>query len=673
MDEKFALERLKRLRADINFHNYNYHVLDAPVISDYEFDQLAKELRQLEAQFPHLVTSDSPSQRNGGMPVAKFNKIRHPSPILSLANTFSRDEIMSWFERNSKIDVRMKSTEFVVEPKIDGLTVVLHYHDGIFFQGATRGDGEIGEDITSNLRTIKTIPLHIPISNSAIQPPSVLVVRGEAYIGIQDFIKLNKHLEEAGEKTYLNPRNTAAGSLRQLDPGLTAKRPLTLLVYSIVTSDGPIPVTQWETLEYLRALGFPVTRNASLHGDLISAMTACEEAIKKRDELPYEADGMVIKVNDLMLASDLGVVGKDPRGAVAYKFPSQEVTTILKNIIVNVGRTGVLTPLAVLEPVELGGVVVKQATLHNFDFIAEKDIRIGDRVLVKRAGEVIPYIIGPVTSARKGTENSFSPPTNCPVCGQSVEHYQNEVAWYCINAACPAHLIRNVEHFVSRTAMDIAGLGIKIVEQVIEAGLVKDVADVFTLTHQDLLKLEGFAEKKADNLLSAIEESKRQPLARLINGLGIRGVGEAMAVDLTHHFHDLDELSNATETDLMQINGIGPNIAFSIVDWFNQTGNKILLAKLKQIGVWPVEITTQPGRSGPLFGKIFVITGTLPNFTREEVKEYIQNAGGKVTDSISRNTSYLVAGVDAGSKLIKAREFGIPVIDETGVRRLVEG
>ncbi|MGB8251652.1 MAG: NAD-dependent DNA ligase LigA [Anaerolineaceae bacterium] len=673
MDEKTALERLKQLRAEMNFHNYQYHVLDAPTISDYEFDQLAKELRQIEAQFPHLVTQDSPSQRSGGQPIAKFTKIRHPSPILSLANAFSREEIQAWFERNAKLDERMNSTAFVVEPKIDGLTVVLHYQDGLFVQGATRGDGVVGEDITANLRTVKTIPLRIPVSDTSVHPPSRIFVRGEAYIAVRDFIRLNQRLEESGEKTYLNPRNTAAGSLRQLDPGLTADRPLTMLVYNIVASDGPVPTTQWETLTYLKSLGFPVTGHASLHKDLISAMQACEESIQKRDQLPYEADGMVIKINDLSLANDLGVVGKDPRGAVAYKFPSREVTTLLKDIGVNVGRTGVLTPLAILEPVELGGVVIKQATLHNFDFIAEKDIRIGDRVLVKRAGEVIPYIIGPVVSARKGTEAVYHPPSVCPACHQAVEQIPGEVAWYCVNAACPAQLIRNIEHFVSRPSMDIDGLGIKIVEQLVESSLVRDVADLYTLKRDDLLTQEGFADKKADNLLDAIHSSRQQPLSRLINALGIRGVGEVMAVDLTHHYRDLDELSRATESELQQIEGVGPNIAYAIVDWFRRPGNRSILAKLRQVDLWPVASESDLPGNKPLSGLTFVITGTLPGLSREAVKEYIQQAGGKVTDSISRNTSYLVLGLEPGSKLEKARELGVPVIDEAGLRRLVEG
>ncbi|HND47909.1 MAG TPA: NAD-dependent DNA ligase LigA, partial [Anaerolineales bacterium] len=497
------LSRYEELKAQINFHNYRYHVLDAPIISDLEYDRLLNELKKIEAEHPDWITPDSPTQRAGAKPSEKFEKVRHPAPILSLANAFGGDDARAWFERVKKLDDRVEKAKFVVEPKIDGLSVVLHYRNGMFVQGATRGDGEVGEDITSNLRTIKAIPLKIPVEGqkSKVKVPSYLVVRGEAFIPIKDFEELNKRLEEAGEKTYLNPRNTAAGSLRQLDPVLTASRPITLLVYQIVYAEGgDVPTSQWEILEYLKSLGFPITDISKRFNTLEPAIAYTETFDKGRDALPYEADGMVIKIDDLSLAADLGFVGKDPRGAIAFKFPAREVTTTLLGIDAEVGRTGVLTPRASLEPVEIGGVVVRNATLHNFDYIEEKDIRIGDRVLVKRAGEVIPYVIGPVVDARSGKEKKYKPPSKCPACGQDVEHIEGEVAWYCVNAACPAQLVRNVEHFVSRGAMDIVGLGIKIVEQLIEAGLVNDVADLFTLKKKDLLELEGFAEKKAENL-----------------------------------------------------------------------------------------------------------------------------------------------------------------------------
>jgi DNA ligase (NAD+) len=728
-------ERYEQLCKEVNRHNYRYHVLDAPVINDAEYDRLMAELKQIEAEHPDWVTPDSPSQRAGATPAEKFEKVRHPRPILSLANAFGAEDARAWFERIRKLDDRVEKARFVVEPKIDGLSVVLHYRNGVFVQGATRGDGEIGEDITANLRTIKAIPLRIPVesresrvessqsnlplfadlklagspvSNPLI--PNYLVVRGEAFITVKDFEELNKRLEENGEKTYLNPRNTAAGSLRQLDPSITAARPLTLLVYQIVYSEGgdpstpsrvqasslawppPVPAqvqagqagrlpeTQWELLSYLKALGFPVTDAALCFDDIQSAIAYTATWATRRDELPYEADGMVLKIDDLRLAADLGFVGKDPRGAIAFKFPAREVTTKLQEIRVNVGRTGVLTPYAVLEPVEIGGVIVERATLHNFDYIAEKDIRPGDRVLVKRAGEVIPYIIGPVADLRTGAEKPYTPPTSCPACGQPVEHFEGEVAWYCVNAACPAQLVRNVEHFVSKGAMDITGLGIKIVEKLIETGLVQDVADIYALTRKDILEAVTKKDRKtkseppgkiADNLLAAIETSKQQPLNRLITALGIRGVGEVVAGDLAHHFTSLDLLAKASAEDLQIIEGIGPNIAEAIVDWFSRERNRSVLEKLRAAGVWPTSAGTAATPSGgPLAGMTFVVTGTLAGFSREGVKEFIESHGGKVTDSVSKNTSYLVLGEAPGSKLEKARALGVKVIREEELRKM---
>jgi DNA ligase (NAD+) len=662
-----------------------------------EYDRMLLELRQIEAEHPDWVTSDSPSQRVGAIVSEKFEKVRHPRPILSLANAFGAQDARAWFERICKLDDRVEKAQFTVEPKIDGLSVVLHYRDGVFVQGATRGDGEVGEDITSNLRTVRAIPLRIPVertkderpktetgsgqlsflgqpSSFVLRPPSYLVVRGEAFIPNKEFEALNKRLEEAGEKTYLNPRNTAAGSLRQLDPALTARRPLTLLCYQVVYFEGgKIPTSQWELLQWLRALGFPVTDMARRFDNINEVIAYTETWDKRRDELGYEADGMVIKLDDLSMAAELGFVGKDPRGAIAFKFPAREVTTKLNEIGVAVGRTGVLTPFAVLEAVEIGGVVVERATLHNFDYIAEKDIRPGDRVLIKRAGEVIPYVIGPVVDLRTGVEQPYVPPQTCPACGQPVEHFEGEVAWYCVNAACPAQLVRNVEHFVSRGAMDINGLGIRIVEQLIAEGLVRDVADLYTLTKEQLLGLEGFAAKKADNLLAAIAQSKSQPLNRVIAALGIHGVGEVMAADLSRVFPDLGALSTASAADLQQIDGVGPNIAESIVDWFSRPANQNLLAKLKSVRLWPVggesSIVHRPS-SIALSGLTFVVTGTLPTLSRDDVKEYIESHGGKVTDSVSKKTSYLVLGENPGSKHEKALSLGVPVIGEVELRKL---
>lgn len=683
MDTKSRYEELKR---QIHFHNHRYHVLDSPVISDLEFDRLANELKKIEAAHPDWVTPDSPTQRAGAVPADRFVKVRHPAPILSLANAFGAEEARAWYERVRKLDDRVETAGFVVEPKIDGLSVVLHYHDGVFVQGATRGNGEVGEDITHNLRTLKSIPLRVPVSESKaskLRVPARLVVRGEAFMPVKEFEKLNQRLEEAGEKTYLNPRNTAAGSLRQLDPALTASRPLTLLVYQIIHAEGgSVPAHQWELLEYLRALGFPVTDVARRFDDIESAIAYTETWEVRRDELSYEADGMVIKIDDLELAAELGFVGKDPRGAIAFKFPAREVTTLLKDIRINVGRTGVLTPNAVLEPVEIGGVVVERATLHNFDFISEKDIRIGDRVLVKRAGEVIPYVIGPVTDARSGKEKTYIPSETCPACGQKVEHFEGEVAWYCVNTACPAQLIRNLEHFVSRGAMDIVGLGIRIVEKLIETGKVRDVADLYTLKRADILESVTRKDRKttkeppgklADNLLASIEASRAQPLTRLIAALGIRGVGEVAAQDLARAFGNLDALSAASLEELQSVEGVGQHIAEMVVDWFARPANRKVLSKLKAAGVWPQVGAAEAKREGPFTGLTFVVTGTLPSLSREAAKAFIEGHGGKSADSVSKKTDYLVLGENPGSKLTKAQSLGVKVINEAELKKLAGG
>jgi DNA ligase (NAD+) len=687
--------RYEELKEKIHFHNHRYHVLDAPIISDAEFDKLLNELKRIEAEHPDWITPDSPTRRAGAKPADRFDKVRHPAPILSLANAFGADDARAWLERITRLDDRVEKAKFVVEPKIDGLSVVLHYRDGVFVQGATRGDGEVGEDITQNLRTIRSIPLKIPVqtadrrpqtaSSSAVhRPPSYLVIRGEAYIPAKEFEELNRKLQEAGERTYQTPRNTAAGSLRQLDPEQTASRPLTILLYQIIHSEGgKVPNSQWEILEYLKALGFPVTDVAKRFDNFEKAIAYTESWEKKRDNLPYETDGMVIKVDDLTLAAELGFVGKDPRGAIAFKFPAREVTTKLLDIRVSVGRTGVLIPNAVLEAVEIGGVIVERATLHNFDYIAEKDIRIGDRVLVKRAGEVIPYVIGPVADARTGKEKKYKPITTCPSCGQPVEHIEGEVAWYCVNAACPAQLVRNVEHFVSRGAMDINGLGSKIVEKLIETGKVKDVADIYTLKRADILdavtKKDRKTEKEppgkiAENLLTAIEASRSQPLSRLITALGIHGVGEVMAGDLAATFPDLDALSKAKADDLLQIEGVGPNTAEGIVDWFSRPFNQKVLKKLKSVEMWPRggKSKVESRKSDAFEGLTFVVTGTLPTFSRDDAKAFIESHGGKVTDSVSKKTSYLVLGETPGSKFDKAKSLGVKIIGEEELKKLAK-
>lgn len=669
-NQKELKQEYEELKEEIRYHRYRYYVLNDPVISDYEFDQKMQRLEEIEEEHPEWISPDSPTQRAGAEPLEKFEKVEHPAPILSLDNAFSPQDIRAWHQRIAKLDDRVNDADFTVEPKLDGLTVVLHYEDGAFTQGATRGNGEVGEDITENLRTINALPLHIPVTKDGPEVPGRLVVRGEALITKEDFEKLNKRLEKEGKKTYLNPRNTAAGSLRQLDSKVTAQRPLTLLTYAVVHfEDGELPDTQWEMLQFLKAVGFPVA-DASEHCETLEeAIEICTHT--DPESFPYEIDGMVIKINDLNLADDLGIVGKDPRGAIAYKFPAEKVTTTLEDIRVNVGRTGVITPYAVLEPVEISGVIVKQATLHNFDFIEEKDIRIGDRVLIKRAGEVIPYVIGPIKDVRDGDEQPYTPPETCPSCGEPLVNPEGEVAYYCTNNACPAQLVRNLEHFASQSAMDIVGLGINTVEQLVDEGLVKDIADLYRLEKSDLLSLEGFAEKKAENLISAIQDSKTQPLYRLITGLGIRGVGQVAAQDLTEHFKDLDELSQATRDEIEAIEGFGPNIAESIVEWFNNEENQSVLEKLREQGVWPEAQQEEEGPQ-PLEGLTFVVTGSLPNLTRSEVKDLIEGHGGKVTGSVSGNTDYLVLGEDPGSKYDEAQKRNVPTLSESELREMIE-
>jgi DNA ligase (NAD+) len=664
MRDENKFHHLIELRKQIQEHNYRYHVLDEPIISDVEYDHLLLELREIEENYPEWVTEDSPSQRVGGYVSEKFDKIPHPAPILSLANAFDGDGLLAWRDRLGRIDHRIFDSKYVVEPKLDGLTVVLHYQNGLFVRGATRGDGEFGEDITMNLKTIKSLPLRIPVSSNGPSPPENLVVRGEVFINLNDFEEMNRRQEEAGGKVYQTPRNTAAGALRNLDSSITASRPLRLFVYTIVGQSEEMPATQFESLQILKGFGFPVTDQITLCSTIEDVISVCEAWITKRDEIPYEIDGMVVKINDLEFAESLGIVGKDPRGAIAYKFPAKEVSTTLLNIGVNVGRTGVLTPFAILAPVEVGGVIVRQATLHNFDFIEEKDIRIGDRILIKRAGDVIPYVVGPMLELRDGTEEVFSQPDICPACHEPVSRIEGEVALYCVNPGCPAQLIRNIEHFVSRSTLDIVGLGIKIVEKLVKENLVRDVADLYDLNENELLKLEGFAEKKVENLLDAIESSKSQPLSKLIFALGIHGVGEVVGNALANKFKSMDNLLQTTVEELEQIEGIGPNIAHATIDWLSHPANQFVLQKLKNAGM--------EEKNQPFTGMTFVVTGSLENFTRSSVKEYISKMGGKVTSSVSAKTDILVAGKNAGSKLTKAQSLGVRVISENDLKEMAK-
>ncbi len=665
--------RMQELIEQIRYHNYRYYVLNDPVISDHEYDLLMRELQAIEAAHPDWVQPDSPTRRVGGEPAAGFVKVRHPRPILSLANAFDADEVRAWVERIARLlppGTEVDDLAFTVEPKFDGLTVVLHYEGGLFTRGATRGDGKVGEDITANLRTIRALPLRIPVPGNAPPAPPLLVVRGEAYMPLDEFARFNRLLEESGERPFANPRNAAAGSLRQLDPRITARRPLALFCYAVVEATGVELHTQWEVLEYLRSMGFPVSDQVARFDNIEDAIRYCEEWVARRDELNYEVDGMVIKIDDLAVQEALGVVGKDPRGAIAFKFPAREATTRLLDVTIGVGRTGVLTPTAVLEPVSLGGVTVKHATLHNFDYIASKDIRIGDVVRIKRAGDVIPYVIGPILDLRTGDEKPISPPLNCPSCGAPVTRDEEGVALYCDNPTCPAQLVRRVEYWASQSAMDIAGLGERIVEQLVGEGLVSDVADLYTLTVDDLLPLEGFGEKKARNLVEAIQESRSRPLYRVLAGLGIRGVGITIAQLLVEHFPSLDTLAKASPAEIEAVPGIGPHTARNIVNWFANERNRALVEKLRRAGVRVVEEKARRTEL-PLAGKTFVITGTLPTLSRKEAQELIKRHGGKVTGSVSRKTDFLVCGERPGAKLRKAQELGIAVIDEATLRSMI--
>lgn len=667
-------ERIQQLRIEINYHLYRYHVLDTPVISDAEYDALYRELAALEAEHPELITPDSPTQRAGAAPSEMFVKVTHPAPILSLMNAFNADDLRAWRTRIGRLLPADTHLDYVVEPKLDGLTVVLTYRDGRFVQGATRGDGAVGEDVTANLRTLRAVPKRIPVDpQSGLQIPRTLAVRGEVFMPLDKFEELNTARAAAGEALYMNPRNTAAGSLRQLDPTKTAERQLRLYCYDFIQSEGAeLPSHQWARLNLLRDLGFPVSPDNRYCAGLDAVIAEYQEWVLRRNQINYEVDGVVVKINDRILADSLGFVGKDPRGAVALKFPAQEKTTRLIDVQVNVGRTGVLAPNAVLEPVEIGGVTVRNATLHNYDEIARKDIRIGDRVLVKRAGDVIPYIVGPIVDARDGSERPIERPAQCPFCGEPVIQLPGEVAVYCENAACPEQLIRRVEYFVSRGAMDINNFGSQTAELLFHKGLIHDVADIYFLKREDLLNLEGFKEKKVDNLLAGIAASKEQPPERLLTALGIRFVGNVVAALLIHSLGSIDSITLANEDELQLIEGIGPQTALSVAAWFRSERNLALLAKLRAAGLGlESEAEEQPAGDRLLSGLTFVLTGTLPTLTRDEALEFIERHGGKATGSVSKKTDYVVAGEAAGSKLAKARALNVTVIDEAGLLALV--
>lgn len=648
-------ECLAKLRELINYHSYRYYVLDDPLISDSEYDGLMKELETIERENPELITPDSPTQRVGGAVLEGFQTVTHSVPLLSLGNVFSLAELDAF---NIKVQQTLsESVRYTAELKIDGLAISLLYRDGIFIRGATRGDGQIGEDITTNLRTIQSIPLKLrkPLTGE-------LEVRGECYMDKNVFSELNELQAKKGEKLFANPRNAAAGSLRQLDPKVTAARKLNVFMYALGYADALLPDSHYQTLKWFSEYGLRTNNKAKLCENIDEVKSFIEYWMEKREDLPYEIDGIVIKVDSRRAQEILGVTAKSPRWAVAYKFPAVQKTTKLNDIIVQVGRTGTITPLAILEPVFIAGSKVSRASLYNEDNVKNKDIRIGDTVVIQKAGDIIPEVVCSLKELRSGREKLFEMPKNCPSCNSLLIREEGEVALRCISLGCPAQLKEGIVHFASRDALDIEGMGPKVVEQLVDAGLVNNPADIFKLTKEDLLSLERFGEKSALKLLGNIAKAKDRGLSRLLTALGIRHVGTQIAQLLSQYFGSIDKLANASEEELASIADIGPTIANSIAEFFKNEKNKFLLEELKNLGVKCSEDLQIIGES--LKGKVFVITGTLISFSRKEAKEAIESLGGKVTEAVSQKTDYLVAGEKPGSKLDKAKELGVTILDE---------
>jgi DNA ligase (NAD+) len=660
------------LRARLNEASYRYYILDAPTISDAEYDRLLRRLRELETAHPSIVTPDSPTRRVGTEPAAQFNKVEHLAPMYSLDNAFSVDELMAWEERNARIVREVRDGGYVAELKLDGAAVSLRYEDGLFVRGSTRGNGAIGEDVTANLRTIRSIPLRL---RDAGPVPRVVEVRGEVFMTTSGFNALNARREAAGEPLFANPRNTSAGALRQLDPRLTAARPLRFFAFQIQTDPASIngidAQNQIEVLELLAAWGLPTNPERRFCAALADVIDYLAVVADLRTKLDYAIDGVVVKVAPIRLWPELGIVGeRDPRWAVAYKFPADLEITRLESIEVNVGRTGSLNPFAVLEPVVIGGATVKLATLHNFEDLARKDLRIGDWVMVKRAGEVIPQVVAPIVERRTGAEREYVPPDHCPVCGTTVERPADEVMIYCPNPVCPARIHTGLVHFACQDAMDIRGLGERTAAQLLESGKVRDFADLYGLTEADLMSLEGFAEISAKNLVAAIDVSKSQPLSRLLFGLGIRHVGTSAAQLLARRFETMAKLLAATEQEIAGVHGLGDTTAAAVATFLHEERNRELIRRLETAGVNLVEPVERAERTS-LAGRTFVITGSH-SVSRKELTGLIERHGGRVAGSVSKSTDYLVAGADPGSKLDRARELGVEVIDEAGLRQLAD-
>lgn len=665
-----VVERVAQLREIIHYHNYRYFVLDDPEISDAEYDQLMRELVELEAAYPELVTPDSPTQRVGAAPLEAFETVRHRAPMMSLANAFDRAELEAFDARVRRM-LGVDSVEYVAELKIDGVAVSLSYEEGLLVRGATRGDGEVGEDVTQNLRTIRSVPLRLV-------HPVTIDVRGEVFMSRADFEELNRRRAAEGQPLFANPRNSSAGSLRQLDPRVTAERPLDIFCYGIgylgeTGLPAKRPATHSEALELLSELGFKVNPHARVCCSIDEVVAFCEHWEQQRRSLPYEIDGVVIKVNRLEYHDRLGTTAKSPRWAIAYKFAAEQAMTVVREIVVNVGRTGAVTPMAILDPVRIAGTTVSRATLHNEDYIRDKDIRIGDTVIVHKAGDIIPEVVRVVTSKRTGAERPFVMPKTCPACGGEVVRPEGEAVARCINARCPAQLVEGLIHFASRNAMDIEGLGQALATALVQQELVKDFSDLYRLTKEQLVQLERVGDKSATNLLNAIEASKSRGLARLLYALGIRLVGEETAASLAAHFKSIDALAEATVEQLMDVPEIGEKIARSIVDYFDQPQNRAVIEALKELGVKTSEDAPVPVGEQPLAGKRFVITGTLSAMTRQEAEAAIKRLGGTTSGSVSRNTDYLVVGASPGSKLQRAQELGVPILDEEAFLNLIGG
>ncbi len=664
-------QRVDTLRSLLDRYNYEYYVLDQPSVSDADYDSLMNELRQIESDHPELVTPESPTQRVGVAPSSAFGTVRHETPMLSLGNVYNRDELGEWAARIYRLAGR-DDIDFVTEPKIDGSAISILYRDGVYERGATRGDGTTGEDVTSNIRTVRNIPLRIRRMDSGTIP-DILEARGEIYMRKADFEQLNIHRGEAGEPLFANPRNSAAGSLRQLDPSITASRPLRFFAWDVGIVEGDLETTHSANLEMLRSCGIPTAPDYRICADIDQVWTECEAWLAKRDGLDFEIDGVVIKVNDVEMQAELGTVAREPRWAVAYKFPAIQKTTVVRDIEINVGRTGSLNPTAILDPVEIGGVVIRRATLHNEDEIKRLGLRIGDTVVVERAGDVIPKIIAVVEAKRTGDERDFEMPDRCPVCGSATERLEDEAMRYCINASCPAQIKEQVRHFVSRGAMDIEGFGAKLADRFVDLGLIQSYADVYRMDWDRIQQLDGFGEKSAENLQHSIESSKSRPLSRLVTALGIRHVGERNATMLAGHFQDIDHLLEASIEDIEGIPGFGKIVAQAVFDFFHEPSNIELVTELRQLGLRmdePMDRRRPP--SDAFAGKTVVLTGRLERFTRDQAQELLRNAGATVTSSVSRKTDFVIAGADAGSKAERARELDVPVLDESALMEMLE-